>query len=59
MNTTTSTYTEAHKKSYEKRRESELLRMKNYYLENAERLKSNRGTRYATKKERERLAQTI
>ena len=58
MNTNQSTYTEAHKKSYEKRRESELLRMRNYYLENAERLKKNRRTRYAEKKERERL-QTI
>ena len=55
MNTNPSTYTEAHKKSYKKRRESELLRMKNYYLENAERLKKNRRNRYAEKK-RERLA---
>ena len=56
MNTTTSTYTEAHKKSYEKRRVSELLRMREYYLENAERLKLNRRTRYALKKERERAS---
>lgn len=56
MNTTTSTYTEAHKKSYEKRRVSELQRMKNYYLQNAERLKLNRRRRYAAKKERERAS---
>ena len=55
MNTNPSTYTEAHKKSYEKRRVSELLRMKEYYLANAERLKLNRRARYAEKK-RERLA---
>ena len=55
MNTNQSTYTEAHKKSYEKRRVSELLRMKEYYLANAERLKLNRRARYAEKK-RDRLA---
>ena len=55
MNTNQSTYTDAHKKSYEKRRDSELRRMRNYYLENAERLKLNRRTRYAEKK-RERAS---
>ena len=56
ISTTPSTYTESHKKSYEKRRESELQRMKTYYLANAEVLKANRRARYAAKKESERAA---
>ena len=43
MSTTRSTDTDAHKRSYEKRRESELQRMTNYYLAKAMRLKANRS----------------
>ena len=50
-NSTKSTYTEAHKKSYLKRQESEKQRFKVYYAKNAERLKAKRRERYKKKNE--------
>jgi hypothetical protein len=44
------TYTEKHRESYERRKVSELQRMKTYYAQNAERLRANRRARYAAKK---------
>lgn len=44
------TYTEKHRESYERRKVSELQRMKTYYAQNAERLRANRKARYAAKK---------
>ena len=52
-NSTKSTYTEAHKKSYLKRQESEKQRFKVYYAKNAERLKAKRRERYKLKKKNE------
>lgn len=46
----TSTYTEFHKKSYHKRRDTELVRMLNYYHNNKERMNAQRKVNYHKKK---------
>ncbi len=45
-----STYTEAHRKSYIKRRESELIRMKNYYYSNKAAISARRKEKYYERK---------
>ena len=45
-----STYTESHRKSHQKRRESELLRFRTYYLNNKERISADRKEKYKQKK---------
>ena len=45
-----SSYTESHKKSYEKRRATELVRMLNYYNANKERISAMRKEKYRQKK---------
>lgn len=45
-----SSYTASHKKSYEKRRATELVRMLNYYNANKERISAMRKEKYRQKK---------
>ena len=45
-----STYSEAHRKSYLKRRDSEIARMKAYYENNKETIRALRKARYRQKK---------
>ena len=54
-----STYTQAHRKSYEKRKTFELQRMSVYYQKNKEYLKAKRRARYAAQKEIKALAISV
>ncbi len=49
-NTNKSTYSEAHKKHHQKHRETNLLKMKEYYQKNKETIKAKRRANYALKK---------